>query len=443
MKVAIVVGHNSKAKGANALGSLVEGESVISEWDFNKRVAQAMVDRVTPNGTELKIFYRPPVNGYSKEIAAAYGELEKWGAQISVELHFNDSTPPASGCEMLTSGSTYSRLLAEHFHKTVVRAFDFKGIANRGVKKLLSNENGYGALHASSAWAIITEPFFGKHPSDFQKAKQLGVNGLADLYLQALASFLADPKVNLPKPVLTSVGADDLLLVQTNLVANGLTKEEFFTRNATKLKELVDLVNIQLANASHGESFSPLTMLDAVAVSYAEMGLNSSGKLDHRHTHSEGERGIFPLPSNIRFWNGQSSPLSTELVPVERNTKEWLLYLAHLKNRDVWHSFPGGQLYRDLFTLPGVASDQHAQMHLLAASVHGWFDRGRYPAEGIPYNSILGVTAVSTLDPAAVVAALQAAGYTHGKTEKGRKLLQNRVKNLQEGSSLWSRLYDS
>lgn len=62
MKVATVAGNNNEAKVADAMTSLVDGEAVVSKWNFNKQGAHAILDPVKPTRPELVVFFRPAVN---------------------------------------------------------------------------------------------------------------------------------------------------------------------------------------------------------------------------------------------------------------------------------------------------------------------------------------------------------------------------------------------
>ena len=162
-------------------------------------------------------------------------------------------------------------------------------------------------------------------------------------------------------------------------------------------------------------------------------GLTTFRTVDESHVHSNGERGLLPLPSNIAYWNGPGSPASTVLVPAERNTKEFLLYLGKLKNRDIDRDFSNGALYRDIFLMEEYEGKPRVQMELLAAAVHGWFYPPNFEANAIPYRVLADVVARAIPDPEAVVAILQELGYRHGRTEAGRTLLRSRLRNLADG----------
>lgn len=423
MKVAIVVGHNARQPGAKADPPIGE-----YEFPFNHKVADRMIEMAAASSLELKKFERRYTGSFSREITQAYGQVGDWGATVSVELHFNSADDPtATGTETLSSGSQMSRLLASAMQGSMVETL---GLRDRGLKFPGRGERGWQNLNAAAPPAILVEPFFGSHREDRERAAAVGIDGLASMYLRGLDRFFDLDEVVIEPP--TDRGAEDTFLVQVDLVTRNLTKPEFFARNKEALATIVDAVNQELRRENHGEAVSELSMLEAICLMNAEMGLKN-GKVDDSHVHSNGERGLLPLPSNITYWNGPGSPASTVLVPAERNVKEFLLYLGNLKNRDVGREFSNGALYRDLFLMEAYEGKPRAQMALLAAAVHGWFFPPNFEANAIPYRVLADVVAGAAAEPEAVIAMLQELGYRHGRTEAGRSLLRNRLRNLADG----------
>lgn len=180
-KLAIIIGHNRKNKGAYAKDPINE-----FEYDYNGDVAQHMVNLASAFGIEAKTFRREPANHYTAEIRTCYENVEAWNPEATVELHFNGAGGKARGCEMLSSGSAKSVKLARAFQSIVQEAF---GNPNRGVKSRKRGERGGRSLHAIGPPAILTEPFFGDHPADASKADQIGKRGLAELYLRAAQAY--------------------------------------------------------------------------------------------------------------------------------------------------------------------------------------------------------------------------------------------------------------
>lgn len=150
MKIAIVIGHNVRAQGAVRI---TDGRT---EYDWNGHLAE-MIQEIDPEN--VRVFRRVPGGGYSREIDRVYGEVDAWGADVSVELHFNGSVDPkAEGCLTLSSGTPGSMVLARHVQPRMLAVMENgdDGIIVRG-----RGDRGGRSLWAGRAPAILTEPYFG------------------------------------------------------------------------------------------------------------------------------------------------------------------------------------------------------------------------------------------------------------------------------------------
>lgn len=153
-KLAIVVGHNQRSQGA------VRPDTGESEFLYNGRMARYMAEIGCEYDLDVRVFLRTPKGGYGREIARVYGEVDAWGADASIELHFNAAGDPrASGTETLSSGSPRSLELAQEVQMAMVEEL---GLRDRGVKVRNSRTKGRGylSLISGNAPAILTEPFF-------------------------------------------------------------------------------------------------------------------------------------------------------------------------------------------------------------------------------------------------------------------------------------------
>lgn len=179
-KLAIVVGHNARAKGAY-------GKSPIKqyEYDFNSAVARLMHQNAGQFDLETKVFFRQAGLGYTREIDKVYGEVDAWGADAAIELHFNAFNRSTTGTETLTSGSNGSKIFAQAAQQEIVRLFDRTGNENRGVKTRKRNQRGGRSLHTSRAPTILVEPFFGDTIKDAELMDDIGKRALAEAYLRA------------------------------------------------------------------------------------------------------------------------------------------------------------------------------------------------------------------------------------------------------------------
>lgn len=183
MKLAVVIGHNSRSQGA------VRSDTGESEYVWNGRLAQLM-ERLAPEfGVELRVFRRVSGGGYRTEIRRVYSQVDQWGADASIELHFNGSSnPDATGIETLSSGTALSLRLAQAVQDEMIIAL---GLRDRGVKTVGGSDRGGASLIAGAAPAILVEPFFGSSPKG-QAATDEGreQEALAEAYLRGAASAL-------------------------------------------------------------------------------------------------------------------------------------------------------------------------------------------------------------------------------------------------------------
>ena len=152
MKLAVVVGHNSKAQGATRV---TDG---VTEYSWNSALAELIEEQ----GDDVKVFYRTYGGGYSAEIDRVYADVDAWGATASVELHFNAAGDDrVAGCETLSSGSSGSMALCEALQARMVAVM---GERNRGIKIVGKSDRGGRSLWAGKAPAALIEPYFGSNP---------------------------------------------------------------------------------------------------------------------------------------------------------------------------------------------------------------------------------------------------------------------------------------
>ena len=270
MKIAIVVGHSSQDHGARAVAPLVDG--IQTEWLFNDKVADEIIrihsrfyrPMIGPRNLELKKFHRVTGGGYSTEIRRVYRLVNDWGADASMELHFNAASPSAKGALMLSSGSTESMRFATILLKHMV---DTMQHGDRGVEVRKSGR-GSLSLTAGRAPAVLTEPFFGTNREEVARVGELGIKGFAGMYYDAIKEFA---KVEID-PDSEKVDRRRNLFGETKLSVSNLSKNEFFSDNHGLLQAAVDTHNELLLEDSHGEPVNPVSLVDVIAVMNAEMG---------------------------------------------------------------------------------------------------------------------------------------------------------------------------
>jgi N-acetylmuramoyl-L-alanine amidase len=162
MKIAVIVGHTSKSKGAYSKYFKMR------EFDFYSKVAELL------NDVDV-YFYDEKISGYVTRVKALAAELNKKDYDLVIELHFNHfRKASANGCETLyfyasKNGKYYASLFSETLN-------DYTGIKlrNGGLKALANtNDRGFHAVYQPKAPAILIEPFFGSNKSDCEKIESI------------------------------------------------------------------------------------------------------------------------------------------------------------------------------------------------------------------------------------------------------------------------------
>lgn len=157
-KLAIVIGHEAKAKGAKATIPIDA-----YEYDYNTEVAQAMYRYAKNYGIECKVFTRDGVG-----IRGAYNLVNEWAQghnACCIELHFNSFDGKARGTETLCDDDPSESIeFAREIQNAMCSLFKREGKQNRGIK--MNNGRGDANLDACKIPSCITEPFFGDNPLD-------------------------------------------------------------------------------------------------------------------------------------------------------------------------------------------------------------------------------------------------------------------------------------
>jgi|TARA_R110000782_G_C14549616_1_gene384803 N-acetylmuramoyl-L-alanine amidase len=160
MKIAFVVGHHKKSKGA---WSPFAG---YSEWDFYNEVVKHLGD--------VNVFWHDEnISGYTSRIQNTADKINKVDFDLVIELHFNSSdNNKANGCETLYyHKSSKGRIYADMFSELIVSQTGIKS-RNGGLKPLKSKQDrGFASVYYTNAPTILIEPFFGSNKSDCDKIK--------------------------------------------------------------------------------------------------------------------------------------------------------------------------------------------------------------------------------------------------------------------------------
>lgn len=203
-----------------------------------------------------------------------------------------------------------------------------------------------------------------------------------------------------------------------------LTKRQFLEKNERALIKQINYVNLLLDEKYLGNA-TDLTQADFWALLNCEAGLKN-GKVAPNHRHSEGERGLFPLPSNVRYWNGSDAPAWDKPMPLEVNIHHFMLYLGNLKNKVVTtrHSYT---VYSGFFEIDGIENNSIISARVLAGVVHGYFSGARYNDRKAPYDYL--VKHYKKQTPMSQM--MENTKYIHA----GKPLMKNRQENIEDAFS--------
>lgn len=160
MKVAVVIGHHEKSKGAY---SKYFG---LNEWDFYRKVDLCLVGVDT-------FFHNPNISGYNTRIKDTANRINKGNYDLVIEMHFNSfKDSSANGCETLYFyKSNKAKEYALKFSNAISNATGIK-LRNGGLKALANTKDrGFASVYYTDAPTILIEPFFGSSNEDCKKIK--------------------------------------------------------------------------------------------------------------------------------------------------------------------------------------------------------------------------------------------------------------------------------
>lgn len=163
-RVALIVGHSAKAKGAKSYNGQ-------TEFDWNRSVASSVNQMVKDrnSGKLTKVFFRDGDLSYREAMDKIADEVSKWNADMSVELHFNSIGDAAAyGCEILVydKSRNYGQAfeIADKWTDDLGKRFKLRERNGNGVKVLSKGERGHYNLAAhdkkKTPISILIEPTF-------------------------------------------------------------------------------------------------------------------------------------------------------------------------------------------------------------------------------------------------------------------------------------------
>lgn len=189
MRVAISVGHDARSQGAFSLALDMH------EHQWNGLFADALVPELESRGAVVKRFERPSGLGYQTAMAALTSEINDWGPDLVVELHFNAMDDPSwAGCCVLHwPSSTRGNIAAAAISEAAAEAI---GNRNRGA---VAQDKSWNAgrpplylLRDTKAPATIVESFFGSSSTDSIAADKARKSGaLPEAVAQAIVDVIA------------------------------------------------------------------------------------------------------------------------------------------------------------------------------------------------------------------------------------------------------------
>lgn len=204
MKVALVVGHNPRSKGAY---SKILG----SEYDYWKNIAYKIKERMPQL---VDIYERKQNNNYTTEMNEVLKELNKKDYDFCLDLHFNSAlSEQANGCECLVYyKNEKAKNLATDFMARLQNKFESKIRTRENILKEIKivddkeittekkevtrgliliqdskTRGAYGICNSKDTY-ILVEPFFG---SNFNEALKFSiVSDVVDLFVEFIKDNL-------------------------------------------------------------------------------------------------------------------------------------------------------------------------------------------------------------------------------------------------------------
>lgn len=161
-KVALIIGHNDRSRGAYS-------PILLSEFKYWKRIAEKIKGEIPGI---VDVYERKPNKAYIPEMNEVLKELNKNDYKFCMELHFNSSlNRDANGCECLVYWKNEkSKELATNFMARLQNIFGSKIRSNNGLILIEDSKTrgGYGICNSKDTY-ILVEPFFGSNQDESLK----------------------------------------------------------------------------------------------------------------------------------------------------------------------------------------------------------------------------------------------------------------------------------
>lgn len=161
-KVALIIGHNDRSRGAYS-------SILLSEFKYWKKIAEKIKGEIPE---VVDVYERKANKCYTKEMNEVLKELNKNDYKFCLELHFNSSlNRNANGCECLVYWKNEkAKELATDFMARLQNVFGSKIRGNHGIIEIQDSKvrGGYGICNSKDTY-ILVEPFFGSNPDESLK----------------------------------------------------------------------------------------------------------------------------------------------------------------------------------------------------------------------------------------------------------------------------------
>ncbi|GAB1376875.1 hypothetical protein MASR1M48_17270 [Lactococcus petauri] len=154
-KIAVIIGHGHGDSGATGNGT--------TEFEYHSKVAKGL-QALCPT-KEIKLFFRD-----GRGIGGVNADAEKWGGDLTLELHLNSFNGKAKGCEVLVlSKDEVSIKMGQNFADLFCSTYNRIKRDMDGVKELKKGDRGHYSLLLvdDPAPSILIEPFFIDNPAEF------------------------------------------------------------------------------------------------------------------------------------------------------------------------------------------------------------------------------------------------------------------------------------
>ena len=181
MRLAIVVGHTDRNKGA----SMVPPYGFIQEYEYCTILGGIILAMCREKNILCKVFFRD-----KKKISKTYDLVRAYRPHATIELHFNAFiSPNVKGHSVLYSVyNSASKDLARHLNEWMTGTLETR---NRGIKELREQGRGFTNVSQLNTATVILEPFFGTNEKDAAEGL-MSINPLAESILDGVAHFYSD-----------------------------------------------------------------------------------------------------------------------------------------------------------------------------------------------------------------------------------------------------------